>query len=246
MMLLAAAAALAAGVVSSAAGFGFALVLSPALFATLDPYEAVTSLLMLGVVLSLLNLFEGGGAEEVRWRAIAPALGAALPGLGLGVAVLELLSKPALQVAVGVVVTSVGLAQLRAPVAVERREPSVISAGAVGLASGTLATSTGVSGPPLVLWLQAHGFSPLEFRSSLAAIFLGLNLAGAVTVLAAGGTDELAGAWTLALLLALALLGWGLGTRVFRRLEPARFRTLVLALVLAAGAASVAAGVAAW
>jgi hypothetical protein len=241
-MLLAAAAALAAGAVSSAAGFGFALVLSPALFATLEPFEAVTALLLVGVVLSLFNLFGDGGLEHVRWRAIMPMLGAALPGLAAGVVVLEVLSKPALQLVVGALVVVAALVQSRATRPVERREPSIASACAVGMASGTLATSTSVSGPPLVLWLQHHGFSPREFRSSLAASFLTLNLTGVLALLAAGGADELAGAPTLAALLALTLLGWWLGARIFRRLDPDRFRILVLALVLVAGAASMAAG----
>jgi hypothetical protein len=59
-MLLAAAAALVGASVQAATGFGFALVLSPALFAVLEPVEAVTSLLFLSVALNLLVLFERG------------------------------------------------------------------------------------------------------------------------------------------------------------------------------------------
>ena len=55
--------------ISSAAqtvsGFGFALVLSPALFAVMDPVEAVTALLVLGLALNLLVLFEGGRPAHV-------------------------------------------------------------------------------------------------------------------------------------------------------------------------------------
>jgi uncharacterized membrane protein YfcA len=48
-MALAAAAALVGAAVQSATGFGFALILSPALLTALDPYEAVTALLALGL-----------------------------------------------------------------------------------------------------------------------------------------------------------------------------------------------------
>jgi uncharacterized membrane protein YfcA len=47
-MLLAALAAFAGAFVQSATGMGFALVLSPALFAVMDPEEAVTAVLILG------------------------------------------------------------------------------------------------------------------------------------------------------------------------------------------------------
>jgi hypothetical protein len=83
-MALAAVAAFAGAAVQSATGFGFALVLSPALFAVMDPVEAVTALLVLGLALNLLVLFEGGRPEHVDWRALAPMLVAAVPGLAIG------------------------------------------------------------------------------------------------------------------------------------------------------------------
>jgi uncharacterized protein len=67
-MLLAAVAALVGAAVQSATGFGFALVLSPALFAVMEPTEAVTALLLLGAVLNMLVLLEG---HDVRWPLLA-------------------------------------------------------------------------------------------------------------------------------------------------------------------------------
>src|SRR4051812_50203958 len=83
-MALAAAAALAGSFVQSSTGFGFALVLSPALFAVMDPVEAVMALLVLGLALSVLVLFERGRPEHVDWRSLMPMLVAALPGLAAG------------------------------------------------------------------------------------------------------------------------------------------------------------------
>ena len=114
-MILAAAAALAGAAVQSATGFGFALVLSPALFSVLEPVEAVTTLLVLGLALNLLVLFEGGRPEHVDWRRLAPMLAAALPGMAVGVALLALLSKATLQVGVGVAVIAAAVWQLRGP-----------------------------------------------------------------------------------------------------------------------------------
>ena len=94
-MILAAAATLAGAAAQSATGFGFALVAGPALFAVLEPYEAVTVVALLGAVLSVLVIADAGPAA-VRARALAPMLAAALPALGLGLLALVLLSKPAL------------------------------------------------------------------------------------------------------------------------------------------------------
>jgi uncharacterized membrane protein YfcA len=241
-MALAAVAAFAGAAVQSATGFGFALVLSPALFAVMDPVEAVTALLVLGLALNLLVLFEGGRPEHVDLRALAPMLVAAVPGLAIGAVALTQLSKEVLQVAVGVAVLAAAGWQLRERARGHRPIPPAAAWGA-GFASGALTTSISVSGPPLVLWLEARGVRPEEFRASLAASFLALNLVGGVVLLAAEGTGAF-DAGAVAVLLALVVAGYALGALAFRRLDRERFFNFVLVLVALTGAASVVAGLA--
>jgi uncharacterized protein len=237
-MVLAAIAAFAGAFVQSASGFGFALLLSPALFAAVDPVEAVVTLLVLGLALNLLVLFEGGRPEV---RALVPILVAALPGLALGALLLGELSKSALQVGVGVAVIAAAgwqLARRRAG-----RERHVPPAWVAGLTSGVLTTSISVSGPPLVLWLEARGMRPAEFRATLAASFLALNLVGGAVVLAAEGSGGFDAA-VAGPLLALVVGGYALGALAFRRLDAERFFGFVLGLVVVTGIASVVAGLA--
>ena len=242
-MALAAVAAFVGAFVQSTTGFGFALVLSPALFAVMDPVEAVMALLVLGLALSLLVLFERGRPEHVDWRALAPMLVAALPGLVLGAIALTRLSKEVLQVAVGVAVMAAAAWQLRR----RRRgaEPHPVPAGLAGFTSGALTTSINVSGPPIVLWLESRGAPPEEFRASLAATFLALDLAGGALLLGAEGSASV-DLGEVGPLLAVVVAGYGLGALAFRRLNRERFYTLVLALVGCTGAASVAAGLGAF
>jgi uncharacterized protein len=244
-MALAALAALAGASIQAATGFGFALVLSPALFAVLDPTEAVATLLALGLVLNVFVLIEDGGHAD--WRRIAPMLLAALPGLVAGLALLALLSKEALQIAVGLAVIGAAALQLTARRAANERAHRVELPGSVGLAvgflSGALTTSISVSGPPIVLWLEAHGIGPSEFRASLAASFLALNLIGWVMLIAAEGGPSV-DAGVVAPLLGVVVVGYALGTLAFRRLGGERFFGIALALVLCTGAASLVAGLA--
>jgi uncharacterized protein len=240
-MALAALAALVGAFVQSATGFGFALVLSPALFAALEPVEAVAALLLLGLALNSLVLFEGGRPRHVDWRPLAPMLLAALPGLALGAVALTRLSKETLQVAVGVAVIAAAAWQLRQRRAHARPRLPAVAGAAVGFTSGVLTTSVSVSGPPIVLWLEARGVRPEEFRASLAASFLALNLCGWVVLLAAEGGAALDLGATLPLL-ALVVVGYLVGARAFRRIDRDRFFILVLVLVALTGAASVVAG----
>ena len=243
-MALAAVSALAGSFVQSSTGFGFALVLSPALFAVMDPVEAVMALLVLGLALSVLVLFERGRPEHVDWRSLVPMLVAALPGLAVGAVALTQLSKGTLQVAVGVAVVAVAAWQLR------RRRRGIghprLGRGAgigAGFVSGALTTSINVSGPPVVLWLEARGASPEEFRESLAATFLVLDLTGGALLLAAEGSGSIEPA-KVGPLLALVVAGYALGAVAFRRLDRERFYTLVLVLVTCTGVASIVAGLA--
>jgi uncharacterized protein len=233
-MVLAALAALVGAAVQSATGFGFALVLSPALFAVMEPTEAVTALLVLGALLNVLVLVEG---HEARWSLLAPLLLPALPGLALGAAVLAALSREALQVGVGVAVIAAAAWQLRHRGAA-RRVPAAVA----GLLSGALTTSISISGPPLVLWLEAQGLRPAEFRAALAAAFLGLNLAGCGVLAVAGHAEADLG--ELSVLLGLVLAGYALGALAFRRLDHERFYRFVLVLVVVTGVTSVVAGLA--
>ncbi len=242
MTALLAVAAFAGALVGSATGFGFALVVSPVAFAVLDPLEAVWTMLVLSLVLNALMLFEGGLPRHVDWPALGPLLAAALPGLAAGIAVLDLLPKRALQVGVGVAVIAVAARQLytRSREAPPRRPRRGETLGA-GFATGLLTTSLSVSGPPLVLWLEDRGVRPAEFRTTLAACFLALSIAGGAVLLVAEGESKLE-LGELPLLLGLVVAGYLAGAYAFRQLEHERFFALALVLVIATGTASLVAG----
>ena len=95
-----------------------------------------------------------------------------------------------------------------------------------------------MSGPPLVLWLGSQGLRPAELRTSLSVCFLALNLVGAVALVVGGGTGALAGGDVLLPLLALVIVGHRIGAQAFKRIDPERFRLVVLGLVIATGLAS--------
>jgi uncharacterized membrane protein YfcA len=103
-----------------------------------------------------------------------------------------------------------------------------------GLASGTLATSTGLSGPPVVILFTALGLTKDAFRVSIAAYFVVLNLAGFAILLASGTIGQADVVTTLALTPA-ALLGTLTGNRLIQRVSAARFRWLTVLMLLLTG-----------
>jgi uncharacterized membrane protein YfcA len=177
-----------------------------------------------------------------------PVLAWALPGLAAGALILVAVSKPALQIAVGIAVLVAVAVQLRAralrPHGQAPAEP-VWATPAAGLTTGVLATTTGTSGPPLVLWFEHLGFRPAEMRDTLAAAFQALNLLAAAALLLFGDGLASPGATELITLIAIAIVGQFVGRRLFESLPPERFRLAGLLVVAAAGIASVVAGAAA-
>jgi uncharacterized membrane protein YfcA len=233
-MLLAALAAFAGAFVQSATGMGFALVLSPALFAVMDPEEAVTAVLILGAVLCAFVLAE---SRHVEPHGLPRLMIAAVPGLPVGVVLLVALSKATLQVGVGVVVVAAALWQLRHGAGALR-----LNALVAGFFSGLLTTSISVNGPPLALWLESERVPPPVFRTTLAASFLILDVAGIALIVAREGADVV-DPGRVGPLVACVLVGYGLGAAGFRRLDAERFSVVVSIVVICTGLASMAAGI---
>jgi uncharacterized membrane protein YfcA len=105
-----------------------------------------------------------------------------------------------------------------------------------------LTTATGVSGPPLALWLSSGRLSPGEIRDSLSAVFLVIGVIGFLSLAPLLGRAHLDGA-LIAAGLACVIGGHALGSRAFVRLDADRFRPLLLLVILGAGVASVVAGI---
>lgn len=247
MALVAVAVAVVIGAaLQSATGFGFSLVVAPSLFHALSPGQALTAMVVMALTLSLLMLFGERRRPEIRTREVALIVGWAVPGLLAGVVVLGLLDKPTLQVMVGVVVVLAALADIMIfDWAGAGSAAAPWPAFPVGLLSGALTTTTGVNGPPLLLWFQRVGVSPGEVRDSLAACFASLAVLSALVLLGAGRLElgPVTAPWLLLLILLVAT-GRLAGRKVFLRMHPDRFRTAGLVLAVIAGLTSIVAGVA--
>ena len=229
-------------VLQSATGFGFALVTAPVLFGVFAPGEALTILVLLAGTLSTLVLFSEGRDLAVRRGDVARLIAWGLPGLVAGVLLLRAVQKPVLQVAVGVAVIGAALLEVRRTAyAGSGTKPWPVAP--VGLVSGALTTTTGVNGPPMLMYFLRSGADPHEIRDSLAAAFL-LYMPLSVAALAVGGrlgfgdveAVEVAG------LVGSVLIGRALGRALFLRLSEATFRSAGIGLALLAGVGSLVAG----
>ena len=223
-----------AGTVSGLSGFGFGLVSVPLLLMVFDPPQVV----LLGVALPLLTgwMTLSDPRRDIRWRTVASLLPTAVIGAGCGVLLLHALSKGAIMTGCGVVVVAFALIVLRGWIPASVHHPGVTAA--AGLASGTLLTSTGLSGPPVVLLLTGRELPPHAFRTTLAAYFMILNVISAV-LLTSGGALDWHDLRIAAVLAPAALLGAFIGRSLVRFISPPRFRHVTLLMLLVTGATAI-------
>jgi hypothetical protein len=238
-LALVAAGTLVAACVQATGGIGFALILTPVLFAVLPSVGAVVVATGLGLLLNVLVLFAERRRPSIAWNEIVPILVASAPGAVVGLLVLRTLPKPVLQVAVGLAVAAFGLVILRGRLQVPADHGWVRLP--IGFTTGILTTATGVSGPPVALWLSSRGLGGPKVRDSLGAFFLGLGIIALLTLIPVLHDAHL-GRWTLIAAVAAVIAGHAIGSRLFARMSPGHFDVLMLSITLATGATSVVLG----
>ncbi len=235
-----------AACVQATAGMGFALILSPVLLVALAPTTAIVLVTVLGLTLNLLVLGRRGTRPHVAWDEAVPIVLAAIPGSVCGLLVLRSLPKPGLEIGVGLLVVLLTLARVFSP---ETRAPALpgrMLRGrlAVGMLSGALSTATGVSGPPLALWLSGRRLRFTTIRDTLAACFLGMGVITALTLVPSLGDVHLR-VLVVVCCLAAVLVGQALGSNLHPRLGPERLARLLSLIIFASGASALIFGLAA-
>lgn len=241
MTVTAAALALFVGAaLQSATGFGFALVSAPILFALLGPREAVTTGVIVGVLLNGFTLATERRRPEVLVREAVALVAWSLPGVVCGVLALRSVPERPLSVLVAVAVVAGLVVRVRSRRAEAAPRPREWHVPAAGFTAGALSTSTSLSGPPLVFCLLARAARPAQLRDTLAAIFIAESVL-ALPALLATSTFDMPPA--LGALLLTGVAGQLLGRRAFGWLRGERYERAVLAALAATALVALATSV---
>ncbi|MDH3727183.1 MAG: TSUP family transporter [Myxococcales bacterium] len=214
-----------AATLQSTVGFGFAL-LSVPLLSLLDPIFAPVPQLIVFLPLTI-------GIVLREWRAVEPRSTAwifagRIPGAFVGVALLKLLSAPALDVLMSLMVL-IGVAVVMSSTTFRRTRWSEFVAGG---ASGIMAMVSAIGGPPIALLYRND--TGLTVRANLGLVFA---IGVCITIAVRTGADEVSlDEVVVGLALIPAVL---MGLRASRGLLPRVEGTgLRNAIVVVAGAAA--------
>ena len=225
--------ALLGGFVSGLTGFGTGMVALGLWLHVVDPLLAAPLVVICSIIgqVRTLPLLR----RSLKLGRVWPFLAGGLPGVPLGVLVLDYVTAETFRIGVGaflVIYTSVMLLSGRLPVITwGGRSADAV----VGFGGGVLGGVAGLSGPLPTIWCGLKGWSKDEQR----AVFQSFNLTILVFALAAqamGGvlTAEV-GKLTL-FCLPGTLIGVWIGMRTYGRVDDRGFRLIVLWLLFASGA----------
>lgn len=219
-----------AAALQTLAGFGFALLVMPLLTLLLGIKMAAPLVALVGFFLYLINLLRY--RRGLVWRETLQLLLPALLGVLVGVYALRILDEGLIKGVLGIVLVAYALFALLKPALPPLK--STIWAYPVGFLAGCLGGAFNTPGPPVIVYGNARVWPRDQFRSTLQVIFLASSATVILAHAAAGSITAEVARMAATALPALAT-GILLGAFIDRRTSHERFRTAVLALILATG-----------
>ncbi len=230
---LTAAAMFLASVIGGTTGFATALVATPLLLLAGMEVSQV-------VVVNLLSTLSTRVTTLIRLRTLVDRRSVALlvagstPGAVAGAVTAGWLDQHVLKLGAGVFIALAGLFLLLYRPR-NRRSPGAATYAAAGLFSGYLSTSISLSGPPVAALLTHSPRTPDQFIADFAGYFVATN-AISIALLSFHGSIPAAVLWpALPLLIAAALAGNHIGTRLGRIIPQQVFQTAVKLLIIVSG-----------
>ncbi len=222
-----------AAFIQALSGFGFSLFIVPFLAVLIGPKDTVLLANLLSTVSGVVQTVHLRHHAERRMALILMA--GSFVGMPIGLAVLLLVDAHVLQLIIAGMVILFTLLLMRG---LALHSAGLLGDLGAGLASGILNTSTSMSGPPVVLYLQGRRMPPLHFRATISMFFTVTSFV-AVTLLVGTGNAKLYVFGAFALALPAVLVGQRAGNLMFKRVDIVFFRRMVYGILLLSGSVAI-------
>lgn len=221
---------MAASLVASLTGFGYALVATPFLVLLFPPTAVVPMVLVSWFPMAVILIYQS--RRLLNPRRIARMLAGAVVGGPLGIYGLASLSADDMRSVIGAITLLAVASLLVKPTNPWRREtPALLGA---GLLSGILGGASAMSGPPIVLLGLKQRWEHEGFRADLLCYFFLLH---AMVAAVLGNVGILAGDTLTATVLAFpgVLVGYVAGMWLRRHVDGRMYRRLAIGLIVTGG-----------
>ncbi len=216
-----------ASLVQGITGFGFALIAVPLLSLFIPELRNITPIIVIYSFLTNIIIFYKT-KQYIDFKKILPLIIFGIIATPLGTYILLYINVNTLKVIVGTIIVITALAMLKNyKIKINKQN---ISYGVVGLLSGFLNGSTGLSGPPVVLFLTNQNTDKDVFRANLTLYGIATNVFAIILFISEGIINTSVLNFT-ALYLPALIIGTFLGINASSKINEALFKTLTIYLI---------------
>lgn len=221
--------------VAGLSGFAFGLVAASIWLYILTPLQTATLIIAFGLIVQGYSVWKLRHA--LHWGKLWPFLIGAAIGVPIGVNILTWANPAHVRAGIGVFLVVFSLYALFRPTMTITAGGAPADAG-VGFLNGILAGITGLAGILVTIWCGLRGWPKDQQRAVFQPVAVAIFAMSAFWL----GTKSAVSADTIQLFLfglPVLIAGTWLGMRLYGRLDEAKFRKVVLVLLLLSGAALV-------
>jgi uncharacterized membrane protein YfcA len=223
----------AGAVVSGLVGFAFSAVAGAILLHVLPPLEAVPLMMLCSLVPQVVSLV--ALRRTVRWRGNPVLIAGGALGILPALYLLHHIDARSFRIGFGLFLAAYATCMLFRPaIAFMRQAPGRLHDAAVGFGGGLIGGLTAMPGALPTIWCDLRGMPKNQQRGQVQPFIVVMQVFALALMLSNDGLRAMPFVHLTFALPAL-LAGTALGIVLFGRLDDARFRHVVLAVLLLAG-----------
>ena len=212
-------------------GFGFALIAVPLLSLSIPEMRNITPLIVLySLIVNIIIAFKI--RHHIYFKKVLPLIFFGIIATPIGAGLLTYVSVKTLKIIIGLVITFTAIAMFKNFKVRIRNEN--LSYGIVGILSGILNGSTGLSGPPVVLFLTNQNLHKDVFRANLTFFGIATNIFAIILFIIKGIINASVLQNSIAYFPAL-IIGSLLGIKLSSKINEKLFRKVTISLIALLG-----------
>jgi uncharacterized membrane protein YfcA len=223
----------AGAVVSGLVGFAFSAVAGAVLLHVLPPAEAVPLMMACSLVPQAVSLV--ALRRTVKWRGNPVLIAGGALGILPALYLLQHIDARTFRIGFGLFLAAyAGYMLFRPAFAFVRESPGRLHDVAVGFGGGLIGGLTAMPGAVPAIWCDLRGMPKNQQRGQVQPFIIAMQVFALALMLSSNGLRAMA-IVHLTFVLPALLAGTALGIMLFGKLDDARFRHIVLAVLLVAG-----------
>ncbi|SHN33999.1 sulfite exporter TauE/SafE family protein [Gracilibacillus kekensis] len=217
-----------ASILQTSTGFGFSILATPFLLLLFEPVEAIQINLILSLIISVALMRKI--RRDIDYGILRRFVGGSVVGLPIGITVFLLMEINSLKMGISLIIIALTL-MLIFKFRINQNKKRDILAGGL---SGSLTTSIGMPGPPLLLYFSGTETQKEKLRGTTLAFYLFIYLISLIIQVIFAGTNKTV--WVSSLwAIPLVFVGLYLGQLLFKRINQNSFRVLTYIILLFTG-----------